>query len=351
VIGLQATGGMFAQDSAGDAPAITVYPSYHVKFSREGGNYLLASLVILNISGYTVQNLTLTQVFPEEFTLEPAPADIHAYRQTPQGSEESIEGQTYTMRVPLLRRREVTQGLVVLRYVRRPSEATIAPAKVEYTVSGSARTLDGQALQLPLKKYTKYSGSLSEFIKRYARIQLPIPEGGSSDWGFSDFASRIRAKTEIGLVEIHGDAEEGRFSLLSGAPGETREMLVIWEPISTAKRARTEEEARTLISRQIFSGTDFTMDMEEASMTRTRFGRGEAWVLDSTWKDRVADRLGGGMIRWYVYEDPQRKAQFIMMLRVQGRGVGPDKEKTENPEKERSLMEELEGILKGFRAL
>ena len=53
-----------AQSGAGEAPAVTVYPSFHLKFSREGGNYLVASMVILNISGYSVQNLTLTQEFP-----------------------------------------------------------------------------------------------------------------------------------------------------------------------------------------------------------------------------------------------------------------------------------------------
>jgi hypothetical protein len=339
------------QGAPSQAPAVTIYPSFHVKFAREGGNYLLASTVILNVSGYTVRDLTLTQSFPDELIPSPAPEATHEYFRRPDGYEESIEGQTYRMHVPLLRRRELTTSFVLLRYDGRPSKATVPAATVEYTVAGESekRTQDGPFLDLDVRKYTRYSGSLSDFIKRYARMQLPIPEDGEADWGFSSFATRVRAKTPVGIVEIEGGADEGKFSLLSGAPGDAREMLVSWKPTKEARPAETEEQVRQLIKRQMFAGADFAMDLENASLEKKKLARGQAWVLDTRWTDGVADRLGGGPIRWYVYDDPEKKSRHVIMIRAQGRGAGPGKADVPNPEREAALMGELEKIVGRFR--
>ncbi len=333
------------------APAVTIYPSFHVKFAREGGNYLLASTVILNVSGYTVRDLTLTQSFPEELIPSAAPEAIHEFVTRPEGYEESIEGQTYRLHVPLIRRRELTTSFVLLRYDGRPASAVVPAATVEYVVAGESerRTQSGPSLELDLKKYSRYSGSLADFIKRYARMQLPIPEDGETDWGFSSLASRVRAKTPLGIVEIEGGVEEGRFSLISGAPGDTRELLVSWKPTKEARPAETEEQVRELIKRQTFAGADFSMDLESGSLEKRKLARGEAWVLDTQWQDGVADRLGGGPIRWYVYDDPEKKSRHVIMIRAQGRGAGPGKADVPNPEREAALMEELATIVDRFR--
>lgn len=340
-----------AQDSSGAANAISVYPSFHVKFGNDGGNYLLSSIVILNVSGYSITDIHLTQTYPGQFEPEAAPEGIHEYVDRATGFSDSIDGATYEMHIPILRRRELTAGFVLLRYDGRPSEAQIPAAKVEYKVTGNPQTQDGPPLTLDLKKYTKYSGSLSDFLKRYAGLIMKIPVASGPDWGFTGLADRVKAKTPFGLVEIDGDSSKGRFSLGRGVPGESQEILCTWVPLDEAKPAETEAQAKEIINRQTFASVDFETDLSAATIENLKFARGKAWRLSSTWKDKVQDRLGGGPILWYVYNDSGKKVQYVFMLRVQGRGAGPDKAGTPAPEKEGALMKELEEILASLRVL
>jgi len=334
-----------------EGPALTIYPAFHLKFAGEGRNYLLAGITLVNVSGQEMRDLFLTQRFPEDLAPASASGGIYDYLARPEGFEETIEGQTYQMRVSLLRRRELTAGYVVLSYHGRPAEATVAPCEITYTVSGQTRSERGPALTLPLTKYSKYSGSLADFIKRYASLQLRLPETPTADWGFSALASKVRGKTPFGLVEVEGDAAEGRFSLLSGAPGETREILVAWKPTAKARSARSEEDVRKILGEQIVAAAEFSIDLAGAAIEKMPLARGSAWVVSARWRDRVPARLGEGPVRWYVYEDPQRSAQYIILVRAQGRGAGPGKADVPSPEKESALMAELEGIVKSLRPL
>jgi hypothetical protein len=338
-----------AQTASSEAPSLTIYPAFHVKFSRDGGNYLLASTILMNVSGHSIRDLTFTQTFPKDLIPAEAQEGIHEYFRRPEGFEEKIEGQTYQMKVPILRRREVTAAFVVLNYKGRPSRTVVPESTIEYSVTDAARTQSGPPLNLELKKVTKYSGSLSDYLKRYAGMVLTFPEEADADWGFSSLASRMRGKTPIGMVEIDGDSSEGQFSLLSGAPGNSRAIVISWQPAEKAKPAGNDEEVRRLITRQTFGSSDFTTDMEQATIEKVPMARGEAWTLTSRWVDRVANRLGEGPIRWFVYTDPSRETQYVIMIGAQGRGAGPGKADVANEDGEAALMRELEEIVKSFR--
>lgn len=334
------------------APGLNVYPSFHVKFMHAGKTYLLASTVIVNVSESTMRDLTLVQQYPDEVAPEQAGAGIHEYFTRPEGSSDSVEGRTYTMKTPLLRRGEITSAVVTLRFKGRPSSATIPPAHITFAAAGKMLEESGPPLTLDLTKYTKYSGKLMDFIKRYAGIIISIPRDDGPDWGFSSFASRVRGKTPLGMVEIEGDAEEGRFSLVRGAPGETRVMLVSWKPESTARPAESKSEALEVVRRQIMPSADFNMDDQgTVEILKGKLGRNQAWVVSGRWKDKVVDRLGEGPVRWYVYNDSSRARQYVVMIAAQGRGAGPEKSSTPAGEQEAALMKELESILESFRPL
>jgi hypothetical protein len=296
-----------------------------------------------------MKNLTLTQKFPDSFAPAAATDGIHEFFLRPEGFQEKLEGQTYTMSVPTLHRRELTTGFVILRYNGRPSDAEIQPAEVAYAMADQAKKEMGPALKLDLSKYSKYSGSLSEFLKRYAAVQMRIPEGDKADWGFSSLAYRVRARSPLGLIEIDGDATEGRLSLLSGAPGDQKEILMTWKPAARAKPADTPEQVKKLIGDQVMAAAEFTFDLESAAAEKGAFCRGEAWSLATRWKDRVPGRLGEGPMKWYVYTDPQKEMQYVILIRAQGRGAGAENSGVANPEKESALMKELDEIVRSFR--
>lgn len=341
-----------AQDAGPEGPSLTVYPAFYLKFGGGGSkNYLLGNVALVNVSGHDLRQVTLRQEFPPQ--LRPsAPAEgSHEFQLRPEGFEEHVEGAAYVLTVPVLRRREILQGFVALAYDGRPSEAVLPAAEVAYSQAGEPRTARGPTLRLELSKYTKYSGTLADFLKRFAGIQVRIPEGAGFDWGFSSLASRARARTPTGIVEVEGDAAEGRFSLLSGPPGETREVLVSWRPAAKAKPADTPEQVRKLVGDQVAAAADFAFDLEGATIERGPISRAEGWILATRWKDRVAGRLGEGPAQWYVYTDPEKRAQYLILLRAQGRGAGPGKSDVPNPDKEAALMADLETFAKTFRPL
>lgn len=343
------TGSVPAQ--TGSAPSLTVYPSFHVKFMHEGKAYLLASTILVNVSDKTMRNLTLTQVYPDELEPEAASEGIHEYFARPEGFTDSVDGQTYTMTTPLLRRGEITSALVVLRFDGRPSSADIPPADIKYSAAGESYTEKGPPLSLDLKKYSKYSGDLSDFIKRYAGIMISFPSKEGPDWGFSGFAYRVRSKTPLGMVEIDGDREEGRFSLLRGAPGETRLIMISWTPLSKARPAETAEQVLDIVRRQIMPSSPLDMDPSTAKAEKARLGRNDAWAVTGRWRDKVVGRLGEGPVKWYVYNDRSRERQYVLMLAAQGRGAGPELSMKPNEEQEAMLMKELEEIAGSFRPL
>src|SRR5882724_5112310 len=224
-----------------------------------------------------MRNLTVTQVFPDGFAPGPAPDGIHELLTRPEGFAESLQGSTYTMSVPVLHRRELTTGFVVLNYKGRPSDAEVPPAEVSYSAGGEAHKEKGPPIRLDLSKYSKYSGSLSDYLKRYAGIQIRIPDSTTGDWGFSGLSAKARARSPLGMIEIDGDATEGRFSLLAGAPGDEREILVSWKPKEKARPASGPEEVRKLLADQVAAGADFSIESEGAAPEKGSFARGDAW--------------------------------------------------------------------------
>ncbi len=342
-------GGVLAQTES--ASSLNIYPAFHLKFKQAGGTYLLASTILVNVSDKLVRDLTLKQTFPGELVPEPAPAGIHDYFARPEGFTESVEGQAYTMTTPLLRRGELTSAQAMLHDHGRPAEAEMPRVEVQYSAAGQSYKESGPALTLDLKKYTRYSGKLADYIRRYAGIVLEFPPSEGPDWGFSGVASSVRGKTPLGMVEIEGDPSEGRFSLIRGEPGDTRLVLAVWKGEPSGRAAGTESEVMDLVRRQMTPNAAFALEIEGAVVEKGRLGRYEAWVLTSRWKDKVVDRLGEGPVRWYLYDDTIRKRRYFLMIAAQGRGAGPGKATTPNPEKEAVLMKELEEIAGTFRAL
>jgi len=341
---------LLARESGDEGPQLAISPSFQLKFNGTH-NYLLATMVIVNASGHEMRNLTLTQTFPDSFVPATATDGIHEFFIRPEGFQEKLEGQTYTMSVPTLHRRELTTGFVILRYNGRPSDAEIRPAEVVYTTGDQTKKETGPPLKLDLTKYSKYSGSLSEYLKRFASLQIRIPENDKADWGFSSLAYKVRARSPLGVIEIDGDATEGRLSLLSGAPGDEKEMLMSWKPAARAKPASTPEQLKKLIGDQVMASADFSFDLESASAEKGAFSRGDAWSLSTRWKDRVPGRLGEGPMKWYVYTDPQKETQYVILVRAQGRGAGADNANVANPEKESALMKELDEIVRSFKPM
>lgn len=339
------------QARQGDAPKLTFYPSLQIRFvAGQARNFFYSQAGVVNSSGAPMKNLTLMQRFPEGFTPRLIDPQAQAVFKRPEGFTEKLEGNVYSIHLPELRIAEATALAVELTYQGRPAATTFSGVEVDYTQGDQAISEKGPDQTWDLSKYTKYSGTLREFIKRYAAMDMAVPE--DAEWGFSTFAARAAGRDAAGPVEIEGEPSgRMRFSIQAGAPGDLRQLMVIRRPLDPARQPKANDEVRRLVSDLVQSTADFTLDTDAMSIQKKRVGRWDAWVVETAWRDRVKDRLGEGPSRWYVFPDVKSSAQYIMNISAQARGVGPGKADVPNPAREQQLMAELEAIVISLRLI
>ncbi|HEY3175713.1 MAG TPA: hypothetical protein VGK94_08125 [Candidatus Polarisedimenticolia bacterium] len=337
---------------AQEAPKLTFYPSLQLRFvDGQARNYFFSHAGVVNVSGTPMTDLTLRQKFPEGFKAKLISADAQAVFKRPDGFSESIEGNVYTMKLSELRIAEATTLAVELTYQGRPAAVTFPGVEVTYTQEGHQVTEKGLDQTWDLSKYTKYAGTIREFIKRYAGLDLSIPDTGE-DWGFSNLAARAAGRIATGAVEIEGDPTGRlRFSIQAGTPGNLRQMILIRKPHDPSRYPKANDEVRRLVMDLVQTTADFTLDGDEFSIQKKRLGRWDAWVAQTRWRDRVKDRLGEGPSRWYLFADEKSGGQYIINISAQGRGVGPGKSDTPEPAREQALMAELDGIVSSIRLI
>ena len=346
---LQAVSGAHARQS--EAPKLTFYPSLHLRFSGGAArNYFLSRAGVVNTSGAPMTNLTLKQRFPQGFQPRVIPAEQQIYFKRTEGFSEALDGSVYTMKLSQLRLAEDTTLAVQLDYSGRPGQVTFPGVEVEYTQDGVTRTEKGPDQTWDLSRYTKYSGTLREYIKRYAGMELAVGEG-ADDWGFTSVAAMAAGRPNLtGAVEIYEDQSgRTRFSLAAGAPGNLRQILVTKRKYDPARFPKAGDEVRRMIMDSVQSTSDFSLDADNAEITKGKLGRWDAWILDTRWRDKVKDRLGEGPSRWYLFADDKSATQFLISIQAQGRGGGPGKADVPAPDREAALMSELQKVVSTLR--
>jgi len=294
-------------------------------------------------------DLVLRQTFPKKFVPGVLGDRHHDTASRPQGFEERLEGDAMVVRIPELRVAEATALAAILNYEGRPALVPFPGIEVEYTLNGERRKEKGPDQTWDLSKYTKYSGSLQDYIKRYAAIDMKIPE--KDNWGFTDLAARMTGRVPTGPIEI--DTSSGRilFSIQAGLPGEMRHLLVMRRPMNPNQKLQANDEVRRFVMGMVGALADFTIDGDEMSVRKEKVGRFDAWVADTRWFDKVKDRLGEGPARWYILPDEKAQTQWIVTIIAQGRGEGPGKADVPNEPKEKELMTELAGMVGSMRTL
>lgn len=334
-----------------DAPKLTFYPSIQARFIvGQNRNYLFSQAGVVNASGVPMKDLTLTQRFPAGFTARLISQDAQSVFKRPEGFTEKLEGNVYSIHLPELRIAESIILGVDLTYEGRPAFTTFPGVEVAYKQSDQPFTEKGPDQTWDVSKYTKYSGTMRDFIKRYAVMDMAIPEG--LEWGFSTLAVRTSGRVAAGPIDIEGEPTgRMRFSILAGVPGDLRQLMVIRRPLDPSKQPKANDEVRRLVSDMVASTADFTLDADNMSIQKKKVGRYESWVVDTNWRDRVKDRLGEGPSRWYIFSDDKSSAQYVISISVQGRGAGAGKCDVPNPAHEQQLMTELEGIVSSLRLI
>jgi hypothetical protein len=336
----------------GEAPKMTFYPSLHLKFvDGQARNYFYALAWVVNVSGSPMTDLTLTQEFPEGFTPRLLGKEAQADFKRPVGFNESLEKNTYTIKLPELRLAEATPLAVELTYQGRPAAVTFPGVRAEFMQGGQRTTEKGPDQTWDLSKYTKYSGTLQEFIKRYAGLELKLPNK-DEDWGFSALVARAAGHFPTGVVEVESEASgRMRFAIQAGILGNLRQMMLARRAYNPARELKASDEVRRFIMDSVQATADFTIDGDNMVIQRKRVGRWEAWEANTRWRDKVKDRMGEGPSRWYVFADEKSGNQFVIHIAAQAIGPAGGKSDDTVTAREQDLMSEMEGIVASLRIL
>jgi len=333
------------------APRLTFYPSLQLRFEAgERANHFLSYASIVNSSGKPMSDLVFHEKFPKQFKPRLIESGREAGLLRPEGFSQSLEKNEYTLKVPELRIAETIVLAVHLDYKGRPGEITFPGIEVEYVQDGTKATDQGPDQTWDVSKATKYSGTMKEFVKRYAGMDMDIPTEES--WGFSNLVHRTTGRVATGPVDIQ-EERGGRlhFSIEAGVPGDLKQMMVLRRPLRPERFPKAGDEVRRRILDIVQSSADFTLDADEMETEKRKVGRYEAWVADTIWIDKVKDRFGEGPSRWYLIANEDNGNEYIINISAQGRGVGPGKADVPNPSRESELMSELERIVASLRII
>ena len=331
---------------------MTFYPSLNLKFvDGQPRNYFYALAWVVNASGSPITELTLTQEFPEGFTPRLLSKEAQADFKRPEGFNETLGKNTYAIKLPELRLAEATPLAVELTYQGRPAAVTFPGIRAEFTQGGQHLTEKGPDQTWDMSKYTKYSGTLQEFIKRYAGLEMKLPDK-DEDWGFSAFAARAAGHFPTGVVEVESEASgRTRFALQAGTLGNLRLLMLTRRAYNPARELKANDEVRRYVMDAVQATADFTLDGDKMTIQKKRMGRWEAWQADTRWRDKVKDRMGEGPSRWYVFVDEKSGSQFLIHIAAQAIGLPGGKSDDAVTTKENELMSEMEGIVASLRIL
>ena len=335
-------------------PDFVVWPAYNVRFDSEPtGIVLLAAVYVLNPKSHDLRDLRLVSAAPEGFTISMPPKEIQEASRRPRGFTEEIAENTYRMTQPYLGAGQATTIFYELRWSSPPADFVEFPGiRIEYRVGEQAQLFEAASESNSLSRLRRFSGGLTDYIKRHARVTFDLERGPDSpEWSFTALDYRAFGRNPIGIIDIEGLPEgSGHFRVQAGYPGSFREILFRWEPRSRGRKDPiTDEFAREATDTMIRWVGDFRVEKESLQASDVEVARYPAVLVQGRWVDNQPVRLGSGLFRLYVLNDPRSDRDMYIYLGVQARGIGPGNADKPAPEKEVALMETLIPYVDKFR--
>jgi len=151
-------------------------------------------------------------------------------------------------------------------------------------------------------------------------------------------------------VETRDEGYSGNYRLHHGVPGDALDILVVWK--STQKDARLQDEAgvQKALSEYLKWTGPFRFDPQDSKVTKGKFKKYDAWILQGRWVDSIPKHLGSGPVKAVTFFSPREDVEYYLVFSAQGRGAGPDHADNPAPEKVAALMQTLEKILDTFKS-
>ncbi len=341
------------EDQPVAASRFVSFPTFRPKFHNSAETFsLIANFYVVNASPQSLKDVTYRQTFPAELKVQLAPEYLRSQLTHPPEFWEKIEGNTYTMYEPKILRRQPATILVELLLPRRLGALKVPPTQIEFTTSeggGKDQTLE---TTIDVTDFSNHVGDLDRFLRRLADIGLDVKVSGREEWEFAPIDAVALGRNPEGVIGIttSDNGYSGNFRLHSGSPGEALDILVVWKQTRKDERLQDEKAVMSALSEYLKWTGPFKLDPDTSKITRGKFKKYDAWILEGRWVDTIPKHLGSGPIKAVVFYSGREDVEYYLLFQAQGRGAGPEKSETPAPDREQDLMQIQEKILNTFRS-
>jgi hypothetical protein len=346
-----------AQEPPAPGVQFTAYPSYGAKFDSGSGKFsLVTNMLVYNLSGKTVTDVTFKQTYPDGVTVkETFQRDVGTEATGETSSARKVEGNAFYASMPTWKNRQYVVIFNELEMARRLNNITFPGVEISYTdAEGKRQTAKLADNTYDLFIYSNVVGDLNRFLKKYNKIDLDFVKAtpNRKEWEFAPIVASARGRFPTGVIGTFPGSDDysGYFRIRTGPPGDMLQLVVKYDQTQKTDAITTEDAAMSQLRDLIKWCGEFEMVPDGLKVTPGKWKNyKDAFVVGGQWKDTIAKRLGGGPLTARVFWGPREDVQYTVLGLGHGRGL-MEKSLDANPEKEAALLKELDALIETFRS-
>jgi hypothetical protein len=348
------------------APALAVaageqfssYPSYSAKFDLASGSFsLITSMVVYNISGATLTEVTFKQVYPDGVTVSETYQRDAGTAETGEQSaaDRKVTEHAFFASIPRYRNRQYVVIFNELHMARRLDQVTFPGVEINYTdPEGAQQTIALQESSYDLFSLSNVVGGLKRYLKKQNNITFEFDKAvpNRSEWEFAPKAASAQGRFPTGIIQsFPKDRYNGYFRIRSGAPGNNVQVVVAYNRINKKEFVADQDAVMKRLDEYLRWCGEFEFVDDGLSVSQDKWQKYKStWTVEGRWLDTIKDRLGEGPFKARVFFGPREDVEYFMLGLVHGRGLGAEGSAIANPDKEAALMAELDALMETFKS-
>jgi hypothetical protein len=339
------------------APQFSVYPAYSAKFDIGSEKFsLVTSVVVYNISGRTFNDVVFKQTYPEGVAVkETYQRDVGTEATGEASSARKVEGNAFFASMPTFKNRQYAMIFNELEIARRLDQISFPGVEVTYTdPAGARQTTTLQEGTYDLFIYSNVVGGLERFLKKYNNITFEFQKAVPSrrEWEFAPIAASAQGRIPTGIIGTFPgeDRYNGHFRLRSGPPGDTIQIVVVYQETDKKAIVADRESLLKRLREYVRWCGEFEIAAEGLQVSQGEWKKyKDAWSVEGRWTDTIKSRLGEGIVKAKVFYGPREDVEYFVLGLAHGRALGAESA-APNPEKEAQLAGEIDRLLDTFRS-
>lgn len=327
-----------------------VYTQYNPTFVPSKSKvFFTVTAYVQNGTSKDYKNVEILRSFPEGFEVKTVPDTFQAVVRRPPEFKQGIDANRYTMSLPEIWGGRGASVFYEVHPKGRHDQVLLPGLEIAYDLEGTRLKTATSGDLVELKRYTHFSGSLRDFLKRNAQVSMAFGTGGDP-WRMAAVDVRALGRNPAGITGVTGDLTKGHFRLQAGVPGNFRDLLVVWWPKRKKDRVQTEEEFRKLVKNySSWVGLRKLIDGSVKVEPNHSFKKFRGWYAQGLWIDVVPERYGEGPFSSALMYSSVSDAEYLLFWWAQGRGMGLGRSNVPQPARDATLMKQLDAIVNSFR--